>query len=194
MHVIQVNMSPIWASDLLPSASPSVLIKYLKPVHMHLCFAHTHPNTCEFACDRHNQFFLGVNSYPFTSKRIMIWTFLTLQLTFSCFSYLNYHLLPILYLPPCVPFFSLQGKHKSYLLSEIFWLPTTGKELPFFGITIVRAVCTIYAYCLQHTCASHYFLNILFVQLGFKILGRRAVLHRHTSEILQVRFQTSAIK
>lgn len=47
MHVIQVNMSPIQASDLLPSASFSLSINNLKHVRMHLYFPHMQPEYME---------------------------------------------------------------------------------------------------------------------------------------------------
>lgn len=59
MHVIQVNMSLIQASALLPSASFSLSISNLKHVRMHLYFPHMHPEYMEIAWNTHNKFFLA---------------------------------------------------------------------------------------------------------------------------------------
>lgn len=48
------------------------------------------------------QCFLGGNACPFTDKRIMTETFLTLQFKFSCSFYLNQYFLPTQSLTPHV--------------------------------------------------------------------------------------------
>lgn len=58
MHATQVNMSPIQASDLFPSASFSILITW----NIYICTYTSHTctlNTWKFIWGTHNKFFLG---------------------------------------------------------------------------------------------------------------------------------------
>lgn len=107
-------------------------------------------NTCKFAGDTHNQSlwgkFLSIyrwknheSDFPHSLADTFLFSLPKLLFSPHPISASSWHI------------FSPQGKPKYYLLSEVFWLPTPGKELPFFVNTIVSAVCTIYTYHTQHT-------------------------------------------
>lgn len=86
-------------------------------------------NSYRFAGDTHNQS-LRVNSYPFTSKRIMSQPFLTLQLKFSYSPYLNYYFLPTPFLPPHILHFSLKASPNTTFSVRYFGHPHLEKNFP----------------------------------------------------------------